>query len=423
MKIVKDRKIYSVSEVNYFAKETLEQMIVWVEGEISELKKNPNYSFYYLTLKDDRAALPCIVNSDLVNLLGGNLVNQRVIAFGNLTVYEPYGKYQLRIQHLETSGEGDLYKKLEKLIKKLREEGLFDARHKKDLPLYPKKVCLITSKGSDAWHDFITHSTYKFPIIEITDIDTRVQGVSAISSLLNALAHADSLGADIVVITRGGGSLEDLAAFNDEQVARAIFNMDTPTVVAIGHEANGSLAEWVADARASTPTDAANIATRGWQNILEKLNFLELKLSSKHERFIDYNLQKLDYLYSKLGQTKTRIREYPYRIQGIKEALKHYEKIIMLDISEKEATAYTNLKRQSKTILSKFEDNLSGLNRALKMLSPQNVLERGYSITKDKHGRVVKNINDVVLEDIIAVKLFHGTLVSKVKSKINEKGS
>ncbi len=423
MKTIKNRKIYSVSEINYFAKETLEQMVVWVEGEIAEFKKNPNYSFYYLTIKDDKATLPCIASGDVIENIGNNLLNKRIIAFGNLTLYEPYGKYQLRVQHMELSGEGDLYKKLEDLIKKLRHEGLFDTTHKKELPLYPKKVCLITSKDSDAWRDFITHSKDKFPIMEIVVIDARVQGAGAVVSLLQAFSRAETEAPDVVVVTRGGGSMEDLAAFNDERVARAIFNLKIPTVVAIGHEANESLAEWVADARASTPTDAANITTRGWRNILERLNFIELKLTSRHEKVIDYNLQKLDLLYSKLIQTKITIRQYPHRINSIREALKHYEKMILASTAQREKLAYTNLSRQSKVFVSKFSDNLMGLNRALKLLAPQNVLERGYSITKDRYGRVVKNVKDVVVGDTIAVELFRGELISEVKSKINEKES
>ncbi len=423
MKTVNNRKIYSVSEVNYFAKETLEQMIVWVEGEVFEIKKHPSYSFYYLTLKDDKAVLPCVANGDIVEPLADNIVNQQVIAFGNLTLYEPYGKYQLKVQHIELAGVGDLYKKLEGLIKKLREEGLFDTLHKKELPIYPKKVCLITSKESNAWYDFVAHSANKFPIIEIIDVDTRVQGAGSVQSLLSALSHADSSGADVAVITRGGGPLEDLAAFNDEQVARAIFNMKTPTVVAIGHEVNESLAEWVADVRASTPTDAANIITRGWQTILEKLNYLELKLSSRREKLIDSHLQKLDYLYAQLLKTKIMIREYPHRLHSLKETLKRYEKIIVISATERENVSNINLKRQAALFLSRYEDRLSSLNKSLKHLSPTNTLERGYSITRDKNGLIIKNTSEVVLEDVIAVKLFRGTIISKVKSKINEKES
>ncbi|MBI3282885.1 exodeoxyribonuclease VII large subunit, partial [Candidatus Curtissbacteria bacterium] len=166
MKQVDGREIYTVSEINHLAKQMLEQMTFWIEGEISELKKHPSLSFYYLKLKDDKAVLPCISNGYIIENLGGNLVGQKILAYGNLSLYEPWGKYQFRIAGIEKAGEGLLQKQLEELIKKLRSEGLFDPKHKKAIPKYPKRVCIVTSEGSDAWNDFKKHTVDKFPIIE-----------------------------------------------------------------------------------------------------------------------------------------------------------------------------------------------------------------------------------------------------------------
>src|SRR3989344_2041252 len=232
MKVIEGKKIYSISEVNYFAKQTLEEMTFWVEGEISSFKKNPNWNFYYLDLKDDSAVLPCIAEEFMIANLKGKVTGQRILAFGNLSLYEPFGKYQFRISMVEAVGEGLLHEK-----------------HKKAIPKYPRKVCIVTSADSDAYNDFVKHTAYKFPIIELYTADVRVQGISAVPNLLKVLPRVDKMGFDAIVITRGGGSIEDLAAFNDEQVARLIFSLKTPTVVAIGHEANESLSEWVADAR------------------------------------------------------------------------------------------------------------------------------------------------------------------------------
>jgi exodeoxyribonuclease VII large subunit len=417
VKTVNGRKIYSVSEINYFAKETLEQMVVWVEGEVSSFKKNPNWSFYYLDLKDDKANISCIASGSVINSLGEDVLNQTVIAFGNLTLYEAAGKYQLRIQHIELSGGGQLYKKLEDLIKKLRQEGLFDSRHKKIIPQFPKKICLVSSVGSDGWNDFKTHSVDKFPIIELFSADIRVQGPKSIPDLLKILPLVDKQCFDVIVITRGGGSMEDLAAFNDEAVAKAIFNMKTPTVVAIGHEANESLAEWTADIRASTPTDAANIITRGWQTILDKLGLINQKLMSKHVQFNDTYLQKLDSLYFKLSQEKIRIREYPHRLSSLQEALRRHERTLVIDQLTKQDELFSLLKKGTNLHINNIDTKLFQLQRALILLSPENTLKRGYSITTDKKGNIIKSARDVVVGQTLDVKLADGKLRSQVKSK------
>ncbi|MDO8487041.1 MAG: exodeoxyribonuclease VII large subunit [Candidatus Curtissbacteria bacterium] len=396
MKTDKDRKIYSVSEVNYFAKETLEQMELWVEGEVTTFKENPNWRFFYLDLKDDNALLPCVADGSIFKDFGGSeLVGQKILAFGFLSLYEPRGQYQFKIKKVEAIGEGVLAKKLEELIKKLKGEGLFDQQHKKEIPLYPKKVCVVTSAGSDAWNDFKRHTTDKFPIIDLATADVRVQGIKSIPQLLAILPKVDREGFDVVVITRGGGSLEDLAAFNDEAVARAIFKMKTPTVVAIGHEANESLAEWVADRRASTPTDAANIVTNGYLLIIDKLESIGTRLKIRADYFFSANFQKLDYNFRQLLQVKSYFKDLPHRLTIIAQAFAHQQKYLITDASTK----------------------LENLAKSLRILSPENTLSRGYSITTDSRGRIVKSIEGVVLGDIIGVKLARGSLTSQVQSK------
>lgn len=397
MKQVKDKKIYSVSEANYFAKQTLEQMVLWIEGEISSFKKNPNWSFYYLDLKDERATISCIASEHVLNSISEDLIGKKVYVFGNLTLYEPLGKYQLRIQNIEEAGEGLLYKKLEEIIRKLKKEGLFDSVHKKELPIYPKKIGLVTSSGSDAWRDFTTHSTGKFPIIDLETIDIRVQGSQSVKDILRILPQIDKESYDIIVITRGGGSIEDLAAFNDENVARAIFNMKTPTVVAIGHEANESLAEWVADRRASTPTDAANIVCNGYNLVLTNLENFRYKLNSHANYFFSINFQTLDNLHNHLQLTKNMFRDLPSKLTNVRDTLNFRG---------------DEIKRINK---QKLED----MERLLVLLSPQNILERGFSIIYDKTGKVVKSVKNISQNDQIDVKLADGKIKSKVLSIIN----
>lgn len=413
----KGKKIYSVSEVNYFAKQTLEEMVVWVEGEVGSIKKNPSWSFYYLDLKDDYALLPCIASGYLIENLDAEIQGQKVTAFGNLSLYEPMGKYQLRIQSIELTGDGALAKKLELLVKKLKAEGLFDQKHKKPLPKYPKKVCVVTSEGSDAWNDFKRHTVDLFPIIELFTADVRVQGPQSIPSLLEVLPKVDEQNFDVIVITRGGGSIEDLAAFNDEQIARTIFAMKTPTVVAIGHEANESLAEWVADRRASTPTDAAHIIIAEYQNLLTKLENFKYQLSSKSAYYFTTNLQRLDYIYLKLQQIKLSFKDLPHKLNSYRESLRRHEKHLIEGASEKQDNLFKDLKREAKQKLQEKNQALQNLNKSLILLSPTNTLSRGYSIVTDEASHVIRSIASVQIGSTIGVKVLDGRLKSTVKSK------
>jgi len=417
MKVVEGKKIYTISEVNYFAKQTLEQMTFWVEGEISSFRKNPNWNFYYLDLKDESAVLPCIAEEFIIVNLKGEIAGQRILAYGNLSLYEPFGKYQFRISTIEAAGEGLLQKQLDELIKKLKNEGLFDKKYKKKIPKYPKKVCIVTSVGSDAYNDFVRHTVGKFPAIGLYTADVRVQGKEAVPSLLKVLQQLDKKGFDVIVITRGGGSIEDLAAFNDEAVARMIFSLKTPTVVAVGHEANESLSEWVANVRASTPTDAANIITLGYQSLQESLNQLGLRLKSNSAYYFLTNFQRLDHIFFKLTQTKNSFKDLPHIINSLKESLKRHEKLLVVSSQSKLNELAKLLKKEFFVLIENKKQILKNLNKSLILLSPQNTLKRGYSITTNRKGEIVRSIKNVVVDELIGVKLADGSLKSKVVSK------
>ena len=417
MKVSEGRQIYSVSEVNSFAKQTLEQMVFWVEGEIQSVKKNPDWTFHYLDLKDERAMLSCIIDKSLLAEFDQDSTGQVVLAYGNLSLYEPNGKYQFRIWRLEKAGEGTLAAKLEALIKKLKAEGLFDQRYKKQIPAYPKKICVVTSRGSDAYYDFKRHSADKFPIIELYTADVRVQGPRSIKQLLKVLPYVDKQGFDIIVITRGGGSSEDLMAFNDEAVARVIFKMKTPTIVAIGHEANESPAEWVADRRASTPTDAANIACEGYNSILLTLANFKYQLKTSANFYFTTNLQRLDYIYLALQATKLTFRDLTSRLGMVEEVLKRHESYLVADAEGKLASLYAIFQGQAKGIGRHWDKDLEALAKSLLLLSPENTLARGYSVTTNEKGQIVRSIGAIVVGQKIGVKLTGGNLTSKVLTK------
>lgn len=411
------RKIYSVSEVNYFARLDLEQMFFWVEGEISNLKKNPGYNFFYLDLKDNLAILPSIIDGNVIAQLGSKLLGQYIMAYGQLSLYEPIGKYQFRIHQVEPAGEGAILKKLQETIARLKKEGLFDQKFKKEIPSYPKKVCVVTSYGSDAWNDFKKHSQDKFSFIEICVADVRVQGPRSIPQLLKILPFVDRGGFDVIIITRGGGALEDLAAFNDEEVARKIFKMKTPTVVAIGHEANESLAEWVADKRASTPTDAANITVQGYVHFLEKLGSLKKQLQLRSNYYFSTNFQKLDHIFYQLQRIKISFRDMPHKLDALKESLKRHQQQIT-QVNEKLEKALRGMAMNSKLLIVRNNQKLEYAKRTLMALSPKNTFERGYSVVTDNGGKILRSIDSIVVGSTVAVKLIDGSFKSSVKSKV-----
>lgn len=419
MKVNDSRRVYTVSEANYFAKQTLEQMELWIEGEVSSFKQNPNWRFFYLDLKDDSALLPCVADGSVFDdYQSSELLGQKILAYGFLTLYEPMGKYQFKILKIEAVGEGVLQRKLVELIKKLKGEGLFDQEHKRQLPVYPKKVCLVTSLGSDAWNDFKRHTIDKFPLIELTTVDVRVQGSKSIPQLLKTLPKVDKSGFDVIVITRGGGSLEDLAAFNDEEVARTIFKLETPTIVAIGHEANESLAEWVADRRASTPTDAANIVTSGYMQALEKLETFKNRILTRSNYYFLENFQKLDYTFRQLLLMKSYFKDLPLRLVSYSQTLKRHEKVLIADALSKTQDYKLKLSKSSKLLLESKSQRLTGAQKSLNILSFENTLKRGYSITFDESGKVLKDIGSIVVGSTIGVRLASGSLKSKVLEKI-----
>lgn len=417
MEEIGGRKIYSVSEANYFAKQTLEQMELWIIGEIQKIQKKDNWYYHYLSLADENTVLPAICTKEVLDK-AEITEGQKILAYGFPTLFERKGEYKFKILKIETAGDGVLQKQLQELIKKLKGEGLFDQEHKKTIPPFPKKVCVVTSKGSDAWTDFKRHTTDKFPIIELTTADIRVQGAKSASQLLDILPKIDRMKFDVIVITRGGGSLEDLAAFNQESVARMIYSLSTPTIVAIGHEANESVAEWVADRRASTPTDAANIITASYIQVIEKLDSLKMRIISKSSYLFSAYFQRLDYNYRHLAHMKTYYKDLPYMLGSYKNKLLNTKRMLIADALIKLNNMDMQMKKSINLNLSDKSQRLIGFKKSLILLSPENTLARGYSITSDTKGNVIKSIKTVVAGQTVGVKLKDGAFTSVVRKKL-----
>src|SRR3989344_6862442 len=284
MQKIGERTVYSVSEINRIARETLEHMSFWIEGEVCNFAyKEGRYRYIYFSLKDTESEylLPCRAEPDYAHSLDFPFKDgTRVLMYGNLTLYEREGKYQFASNIIELFGESILQKRLEELKKKLQKEGLFSDKHKVPLPEYPIRIGVVTSiKGTGAaWFDFKTHSIDKYPFMEIVVHDVFVQGNYAVQDICRALKRLDDMNLDVLVITRGGGSFEDLMAFNSEKVARAIFSCSTPTLSAVGHEKDITISDLVADIRASTPTDAAHKLVVNYPIFFEKVDNLYIKI-------------------------------------------------------------------------------------------------------------------------------------------------
>lgn len=281
----------SVSELTSEIKELIETEFtdLLVEGEISNLKQSRNGHIYF-TLKDEEAQLPCVIWRSTAVQLGISLTDgQQIVAGGDLQLYAPHGRYQMIVTLVQQAGAGRLQQKFEELKRKLFEEGLFSERHKKSLPAYPERIGVITSSTGAAFHDIRSTLEQRWPVASLILIHASVQGVSAAGELVSALRYFSEHPemADVVIIGRGGGSIEDLWPFNEEIVARAIFNCPVPVISAVGHEVDYSISDFVADLRAATPTQAVIAATPDINDLRMRMELLTLSLEETLKQKID----------------------------------------------------------------------------------------------------------------------------------------
>ena len=394
------RKIYSVSQVNRIAKETLENFSGWVQGEVSGLQKiKTKFDTFFLkfNLKDEVTLyiLPVVAFSQVFETVDFELENGlAIVIFGNLSLFENRGEYQLNAQVIELFGEGLLQKQRELRKRKLASEGLFAQEKKKPIPEYPERIGLITRFERDAWFDFKKNAIDKFLFLQLYYTDVFVQGKNAVSDIVEALKLLNEKDLDVIVLTRGGGSQEDLAAFDSDEVVRAIAASKIPIISAIGHEKYETFADLAADAVVSTPTAAAKLVTAKFEEFLAKAEHLEATIRLLAAKFYQTKLLEISLLEKEFeGDVKNFLTQ----------------KSQVLDNLE------NNLRVLPITILTENKRKLEILQRELELLSPQRILERGYSVTyKLKDGAILKNAKDVSLEDKIRVRLARGDLKAKV---------
>ena len=413
----------TVSQLNRQVKTLLEQGIarLWVEGEISNIAK-PASGHIYFTLKDNSAQIRAAFfrqrqRGPTIGLKNGD----QVLAFGRVSLYEPRGDYQLILEQVEPAGEGALKRQFEVLKKMLAAEGLFDEDRKQELPALPERIGVITSPTGAAIRDIVSILGRRFPSIPVVVYPAAVQGDAAVPELIAALESAARRDeCDVLVIGRGGGSLEDLWAFNEEKLARAIARCPIPIVSAVGHEVDFTIADFVADVRAPTPSGAAEIVVPDRDDWLRSVNSLAARIARLGQRTVEERGQTLDWLTRRLVQTspeQTLLRQH--------DRLREIQRRLMVAVRQGVAgqrpvltNLWQRLQRSGPESIAAPNHRLQLAMRGLHAVSPLATLDRGYAIVEDADsGKVLMNAADAEVGTDIRARLANGELTATVKSK------
>jgi len=393
-----NKTIFSVSELNLASQKILEDHFpeIWVEGEISNLSK-PTSGHIYFSLKDQRAQIRAAFFRQYARNLDFDLRNGLLVQVkACVSLYPDRGDYQLIVEKIEPAGEGLLRQAYEKLLAQLKAEGLFEPTHKQPLPKCPKRVGIITSPTGAALRDMLIVLQRRFPGIEIVIFPTMVQGSNAAPEIVKAIQQANTYsllnegrdGCDVLLLARGGGSLEDLWPFNEEIVARAIFSSRVPIVTGVGHETDFTIADFVADLRAPTPSAAAECISPDSQEIMRRLQSFEALLLQTIRRRFNFSEQHLDTLIKRL---------------------RHPGQLLEVAL-ERLCSLQPRLERAMRQTLLFKQQNLTELMRTLDVVSPLATLNRGYAIVMDEKERILRSIHEIKMKDKITLRMTDGKL-------------
>lgn len=397
------QRVYEVSELNQYIKNILEGVPalndLLIRGELSNYKIYPS-GHHYFTLKDAQGALRSVMFKGSAMKLRFRPENgMKVIASGRISVFPRDGAYQLYCTSLSPDGVGDLAVAFEQLKEKLHQEGLFDPAHKKPLPRFPQRIAIITSSAGAAVHDMIRILRRRYPIAKILLLPVRVQGVEAPPEIVGAIRYANRWQlADVIITGRGGGSIEDLWAFNDERVARAIYASEIPVISAVGHEPDVTIADFVADRRASTPSNAAEIAVPDMAELLSALQGAGNRLLQAELNLLEKEEQRLLHLSQKRALTDPT-------------AFLQDRKMYLDYVHQKLAGA-------ARSVVEADSRRFAQLTAKLDAMSPLKVLSRGYAMVQSEDGAVLRSSKQVNTGDQVRVRLGEGTL----RCTVNDKG-
>lgn len=440
--------IYTVSQLNRETSALLGEhfLSIFVEGEISNLSI-PSSGHCYFTLKDSYAQVRCAMFRGQRKQSFKPENGKQVVVKAQVSLYEPRGDYQLIVEYLEEAGTGALRRAFDALKLKLSEEGLFSATHKKTLPTLPKAIGVITSPSGAAIRDILTVLRRRFASVPVIIYPVAVQGDNAKSEIAKAIATANTLKqCDVLILARGGGSLEDLWAFNEEIVARAIFASQIPVISGVGHETDVTIADFVADLRAATPSAAAEHATPDQQQWLHKFNELEIRLQQYLQRSLRQQQQKLDWLSRRLQQQhpKQKLTRNQQRLDELEIRLK---KAVQLRLAHDRRAVETQTARlwqysplsairrnqQQQTYLSErlitatnirlkeFSQRLLNASQTLHAVSPLATLNRGYAlVTEQASGQIIRSSEQLKAGDKVLTRLAKGHFTSQIDKLFND---
>ncbi|MBI2066999.1 MAG: exodeoxyribonuclease VII large subunit [Deltaproteobacteria bacterium] len=390
-------RVYSVTEINREVKQQLESgwSDICVQGEISNFRRSQKGHCYF-SLKDERSQLEVVLFQGAASRLRFLLENGlSVRAFGSLTLYEAAGRYQLTVVHLEPEGPGELQLAFEQLKKRLEVEGLFDTARKRPLPKLPRTIGLVTSLQGAVIRDMIHVARRRYPNIEILIAPAPVQGREAAPEIADAIRNLDAEEIDLLIVGRGGGSIEDLWGFNEEVVARAIFQCRHPVISAVGHETDFTIADFVADLRAPTPSAAAELAVPVREEIEATLQDLREQLAHL--------------IKSKIGHERLRLKQWRGYLRDPRRWLE--ERLLRLDALREKMKLVVSHQ------ISALSEKLLRFKTHLRVIGPLATLERGYAIAVGPSGIPLRDADQVRVDDLVTIRLARGSLTSRVTQK------
>jgi exodeoxyribonuclease VII large subunit len=400
-----NQTVYSVSDLNAYVRALLEGntnlMSIWVSGEISNLSR-PSSGHVYFTLKDAFASLRCVIWRENARMLRGALQDGVAVeVHGSVSVYEQGGQYQLYVDGIRVAGEGLLYQEFLRLKTALEAEGLFDEDRKQPLPVFPARIGIVASRTSAGFQDILNTLRTRFPLAEVVLAHAAVQGESAPAEIESALSALNAnVQMDVILLARGGGSLEDLWAFNDERVVRAVAASQVPVISGIGHETDFTLSDFAADVRAATPTGAAVLAVPDIQELMGNLAEFELRMN------LAMDLRTAEYMFV--------MRSLTGRLNRIDHQRRVRDRMQRVDELQR------RLKMTMNVLTHGRNQQLDAIEGRLNALDPTCVLQRGYALVRDRNGQAVTSVKQVQLTDKVDVRLRDGMLGVEVK-EISEK--
>ncbi len=440
-----DIKYYSITALNRAIKNMFDNKPelnrVYIKGEISNYKHHTRGHLYF-TLKDENSRIAAVMFSSAASkLLFEPEDGMKVLVCGRVTVYEATGGYQIYVEQMDLDGIGNLYLEYEKLKNKLKAEGLFDLEHKRPIPKYPRKIGIITASTGAAIRDILSTIKRRYPICQTILFPALVQGVGAKESIVYQLQRAQDFDLDVLICGRGGGSIEDLWAFNEECVARAIYASKIPVISAVGHEVDFTIADFVADLRAPTPTGAAEMAVPNLVDVNNLINQYKIRVNESINNLLNLNNKKLEHLKESyvlrnplaLYEVKeqkldgyidvlnkyitNKLNESRIKLNHVKDSFVLKNPLSLYMIKQEKLNNY--VEQLQKIVVSyldngKYRYNL--LVNKLELLNPLNILNNGYSLVS-MNGKIIKSSKDVKEKDILEIRLHEG----KIKAIVSER--